>query len=132
MNVTIDDIKEYFRNYYIKNYFGNFNAEDVKDRVEELVKQTMENKEYVKSVYDLLYDEKLTELLRSKLNIDHQEGDIEAYVAMLTERQKGKTEEAKETPKKKSTKKAAADTDKTEEAPKAKKTTRKTTKKDNE
>lgn len=132
VHVTIDDIKEYFRNYYIKNYFGNFNAEDVKDRVEELVKQTMENKEYVKSVYDLLYDEKLTELLRSKLNIDHQEGDIKAYVAMLTERQKGKTEEAKETPKKKSTKKAAADTDKTEEAPKAKKTTRKTTKKDNE
>lgn len=126
VQVTAEEIKEYFRNYYIKNYFGNFNADDVKDRVEELVKQTMENREYVKSVYDLLYDGKLTALLRNKLTIDHQEGDIKAFMDMLTARREGKKPAAK-----KSSKKTAPAKEK-EETPKARKTTRKTTKKSEE
>ncbi len=103
IKVETEDVKNYFREYFIKNYFGNFNAEDVKDRVEELVKQSMENREYVKNVYDMLFDQKLTELLRSKLNIDHQKGDVKAFVDMLaarTEKKDGKT-----TAKKSSTKK---------------------------
>ena len=136
INVTAEDIKAYFRNYFIKNYFGSFNADDVKDRVEQLVNQTMENKEYVKNVYDMLFDEKLTELLRSKLNIDHKEGDVKAFVDMLTARQQEKDgEPVTKTTKKKCAKKtdaeAEAETEK-EETPKTKKTTKKTTKKENE
>ena len=105
IKVELDDVKNYFRDYFIKNYFGNFNMDDVKDRVEELVKQSMENKEYVKNVYDMLFDQKLTELLRSKLNIDHKKGDIKAYVDMLTARMEGKQGKApaKKTAAKKST-----------------------------
>ena len=107
IKVEMDDVKNYFRDYFIKNYFGNFNMEDVKDRVEELVKQSMENKEYVKNVYDMLFDEKLTELLRSKLNIDRKKGDVKAYVDMLTARMEGKQGKApaKKTAAKKTTKK---------------------------
>ncbi len=106
IKVEMEDVKNYFREYFIKNYFGNFNAEDVKDRVEELVKQSMENREYVKNVYDMLFDQKLTELLRSKLPIDHQKGDVKAFVDMLTarsEKAQGKKAPAKKTAAKKST-----------------------------
>lgn len=151
VNVTVDDVKGYFRDFFVKNYFGGFNADDVKDRVEQLVNQSMENKEYVKNVYDMLFDEKLTVLLRSKLNIDRKEGDVKAFVDMLTARQKEIAgEPAKKTTKKKTTKKAETEAKEVKEekevkevkkakepkaekeaAPKAKKTTtKKTTKKE--
>ncbi len=129
--IKADDVKDYFRQYFIKTYFGNFNMDDVKDRVEELVNQAMSNKENVKAVYDLLYDGKLTALLRSKLNIDHKEGDIKAFIDMLVARQKG-DETAEEAPKK-TTKRKAAKKDEaepaaeTEEEPKPKKTRAKKT-----
>ena len=137
IKVEMEDVKNYFREYFIKNYFGNFNMNDVKDRVEELVKQSMENREYVKNVYDMLFDQKLTELLRSKLNIDHQKGDIKAYVDMLTARADKSKAPAKKTAAKKTTaKKVKEENEETEEkevkakkAP-AKKTT-KTTKASN-
>ena len=103
IKVEMEDVKNYFREYFIKNYFANFNMDDVKDRVEELVKQSMENREYVKNVYDMLFDQKLTELLRSKLNIDHQKGDIKAYVDMLTARADKSKAPAKKTAAKKTT-----------------------------
>ncbi|MCQ2284286.1 MAG: hypothetical protein MJZ57_05235 [Bacteroidales bacterium] len=134
VNVGMDDVKNYFREYFVKNYFGNFNAEDVKDRVDQLVNEAVANKEYVKSVYDLLFDQKLTELLRSKLNIDHKEGDVKAFVDMLTARtQKDAAPAEKKAPAKK---KAAAK--KTEEPAaeeteaKPKKTRAKSTKKTTE
>lgn len=131
IKVEMEDVKNYFREYFIKNYFGNFNMNDVKDRVEELVKQSMENREYVKNVYDMLFDQKLTELLRSKLNIDHQKGDIKAYVDMLTARADKSKAPAKKTAAKKTTaKKVKEENEETEEKEvKAKKTpAKKTTK----
>lgn len=116
IKVEMEDVKNYFREYFIKNYFGNFNMNDVKDRVEELVKQSMENREYVKNVYDMLFDQKLTELLRSKLNIDHQKGDIKAYVDMLTARADKSKAPAKKTAAKKTTaKKVKEENEETEE-----------------
>ena len=131
IKVEMEDVKNYFREYFIKNYFGNFNMDDVKDRVEELVKQSMENREYVKNVYDMLFDQKLTELLRSKLNIDHQKGDIKAYVDMLSARADKSKAPAKKTAAKKTTaKKVKEENEETEEKEvKAKKTpAKKTTK----
>ena len=116
IKVEMEDVKNYFREYFIKNYFGNFNMNDVKDRVEELVKQSMENREYVKNVYDMLFDQKLTELLRSKLNIDLQKGDIKAYVDMLTARADKSKAPAKKTAAKKTTaKKVKEENEETEE-----------------
>lgn len=130
IKVEMEDVKNYFREYFIKNYFGNFNADDVKDRVEELVKQSMENREYVKSVYDMLFDEKLTELLRSKLNIDHKKGDIKAYVDMLTarnEKEQGKAPAKKAAAKKVKKEEKEEKVEKTKKSPakaKAAKTTK--------
>lgn len=108
--VKADEVKDYFRNFFIKNYFGNFEMDDdMKERVESLVTEGMKNREQVKAVYDMLYDGKLTNLLRSKMNIDHKEGDSKAFIEMLTARQAAiaGTEEApaKKTRAKKSTKK---------------------------
>ena len=91
----------------------------MKDRLDELVNQAMTNKENVKSVYDLLYDKKLTEFLRSKLNIDHKEGDFKAFVDMIASRHgaEPKKEEKKST--KKSVKKEEKEGNEEEPAKKA-------------
>jgi len=110
VQVKAEEIKDYYRDYFKKNYFGNFAMDDeMKERLESLVTEGMKNRENVKAIYDMLYDNKLTALLRSKMNIEHKEGDTKAFVDMLTARQAavaGEAAPAKKTTKaKKSTKK---------------------------
>jgi DNA-binding transcriptional regulator YhcF (GntR family) len=136
VNVTRADIENYFRDYFIKNYFGNFNADSVKEQVDKIVADSMKNQEYVKNAYDLLYDQKLVEVLRKKMNIVHKEGDFKAFIDEVSPKD-GKKEEknAEEKPKKATTKrKTAAKTEEpaAEAAPaeeKPKKTRAKSTKK---
>ena len=109
VNVTRADIENYFRDYFIKNYFGNFNAESVKDQVDKIVADSMKNQEYVKNAYDMLYDQKLVEVLRKKMNIEHKEGDFKAFVAELSSKEgKEEAKPAEEKPKKATKRKTAA------------------------
>lgn len=140
VNVTRADIEEYFRNYFIQNYFANFNAESVKDQVDKIVADSMKNQEYVKNAYDLLYDQKLVALMRKKMNINHKEGDFKAFVDEISSERKDEkpAEEAsaeekpkKTTKRKTTTKKAETEEPAAEAAPaeeKPKKTRAKSTK----
>ena len=130
VNVTREDVEAYFRNYFVKNYFANFNAESVKDQVDKIVADSMKNQEYVKNAYDMLYDQKLVEVLRKKMNIDHKEGDFKAFVNEISPKGENTAEEKpKKTTKRKTA--AKAEVPAAEEAPaeeKPKKTKAKSTK----
>ena len=133
VNVTRADIENYFRDYFIKNYFGNFNADSVKDQVDKIVADSMKNQEYVKNAYDMLYDQKLVEVLRKKMNIEHKEGDFKAFIDVISPKDDKKEENA-EKPKKTTKRKTAekAEEAASEAAPaeeKPKKTRAKSTKK---
>ena len=99
VNVTRADIENYFRDYFIKNYFGNFNADSVKEQVDKIVADSMKNQEYVKNAYDFLYDQKLVEVLRKKMNIEHKEGDFKAFIDEVSPKD-GKAEKKETKPKK--------------------------------
>lgn len=122
IHVEQDAIKDYFRQYFIKNYFGNFNPNDVQQRIDELVQQSMQNQENVKSVYDLLFDEQFSNYLRSVLKINTQEGSSKDYIEMMTSKYSVKDTEKKEdasdtdkkTTKRKPAAKKSAKTDETE------------------
>ena len=134
VNVTRADIENYFRDYFIKNYFGNFNADSVKDQVDKIVADTMKNQEYVKNAYDMLYDQKLVEVLRKKMNVEHREGDFTAFVAEISSKENKDEKPAEEKPKKTTKRKTAAKAEEPadEAAPaeeKPKKTRAKSTKK---
>ncbi len=119
VNVTRADIEEYFRNYFIQNYFANFNAESVKDQVDKIVADSMKNQEYVKNAYDLLYDQKLVALMRKKMNINHKEGDFKAFVDEISSERKDEKPadeaSAEEKPKKTTKRKTTAKKAETEE-----------------
>ena len=108
VNVTRADIENYFRDYFIKNYFGNFNAESVKDQVDKIVADSMKNQEYVKNAYDMLYDQKLIEVLRKKMNIEHKEGDFKAFINEISPKEGAKAEKSAEEKPKKTTKRKTA------------------------
>jgi len=132
VNVTRADVETYFRDYFIKSYFGNFNPESVKDQLDKIVADAMKNQEYVKNAYDLLYDKKLVEVMRKKMNIEHKEGDFKAFMNEISPKGENTTEEKpKKTTKRKTAAKAeepAAETEAPAEE-KPKKTRAKSTKK---
>ncbi|MBR4911895.1 MAG: hypothetical protein IKZ54_03530 [Bacteroidales bacterium] len=109
VNVTRADIENYFRDYFIKSYFGNFNPESVKDQLDKIVADAMKNQEYVKNAYDMLYDKKLVEVLRKKMNVEHKEGDFKAFINEISSKEGAKAEKsAEEKPKKATTKRKTA------------------------
>ena len=143
VNVTRADIEAYFRDYFVKSYFANFNADSVKDQVDKIVADAMKNQEYVKNAYDMLYDQKLVALMRKKMNIEHKEGDFKAFVDEISAQRKEDkpAEAAEEKPKKTTKRKTTAKKAETAEEPaaetapaeeKPKKTRAKSTKKTEE
>ena len=149
LNVTHDDVKAYVRNFFMTNYFSNFNEEDIKDRLESLVNDAMKKKEDVKNIYDQLYDAKIMDVLRQNFIIVEKSGSYEDFIAFTSGKEveekpakkkapaKAKKAEAKaenagdetveDKPKKTRAKKT--ETAEGEEKPKAK-TTKKSTKKE--
>lgn len=137
VNVTRADIEAYFRDYFVKNYFANFDSESVKEQLDKIVADAMKNQEYVKNAYDMLYDRKLVEVLRKKMNIVHKEGDFKAFINEISPKNEAKAEETEEKPKKTTKRKTAAKAEEpvAEAAPaeeKPKKTRAKSTKKSSE
>ncbi|MBR4135725.1 MAG: hypothetical protein IKU03_04845 [Bacteroidales bacterium] len=141
VHVNGDDVRAYFRQYFIDNYFGAIYSKEMEPRIDEMVKEAMKNQDTVKQVYDMLFDMKLSNKLRDKLNIEIVEGDGQAFMTYIT-----KGEEAKETapakkprakkaPAKKAAEEESAEAPAEKKAPKAKtaakpKATKKSTKKE--
>ena len=121
IQVSMEDVEAYVRQYFYDNYFKNFNQEDVSDRLNDLVKEQLKDQKQVKALYDQLFDQKLMAVLEEKMNVERLSGDIQGFVEYIS----GQKAPAEEKPKK--TKKVAKTEENTEESekPKAKKTTKK-------
>ncbi|MBR6332770.1 MAG: hypothetical protein IKR77_00045 [Bacteroidales bacterium] len=126
VQVNADDVRDYFRKYFIDNYFGAIYSKEMEPRIDEMVNEAMKNQESVKQVYDMLFDLKLANKLRDKLNIEMVEGDGQAFMTYVTKAEEGAAEapakkpKAKKAPAKKAVKEEAAEETKEEKAPKAK------------
>jgi len=102
IEVTMDDIKNHIRYFYYQNYFMQFNLADVEERLNQLVEEAVKDKKQVKQLYDQLFDQKIMQLLQSKMNIEELTGDFNQFIAFMT----GK--EAEEAPKPKKTRRSPA------------------------
>ncbi len=88
LNVTDEDIKNYIRNYFSGQFFKTDEEkedESTKERLNNLVKMVMENKEEVKKIYDHLYDNRLRELLKSTIKINNKEISYEEFAKLVSE-----------------------------------------------
>lgn len=106
--IAEDDIRDYFRDYFKKAYFAQFDPEAVKESIEKLVEQALENDENKKSAYNILFDRRLLSYLRTKLNLEVIEGNLDDFIKFV-----GKQQAAAKATKATDTENAT-DTDKTE------------------
>lgn len=141
VKVNGDDVRDYFRKYFIDNYFGAIYSKEMEPRIDEMVNEAMKNRESVKQVYDMLFDLKLANKLRDKLNIEIVEGDGQAFMTYMTKAEEvaaeapAKKPRAKKAPAKKAAEEETAEAPAEKKAPKAKtaakpKATKKSTKKE--
>jgi trigger factor len=124
--VTIDEIKDYVRQFFVKNYFANFNQDDIKDRLDILVEDALKNKKDLQNIRENLKDVKITEVFKTQMKAKRKVCDINTFIE--------ETNGEKAAPKKAKTKKSApkatpetpADTTTTEPEVKAKPAVKKT------
>jgi len=114
INVDLDDVKKHIRNFYYQNYFMQFNLADVEDRLNQLVEEAVKDQKQVKQLYDQLFDQKIMEILQSKMNIEELSGDFNQFVAFLTgkegegKKEKAESNDEEETTKPKKTRRSPA------------------------
>ncbi|MDR1345223.1 MAG: hypothetical protein LBK03_00770, partial [Bacteroidales bacterium] len=128
ITVTEEDIKNHIRKFFEKNYFSNFNQEEIQDRLNTLVKDAMKNKEDVRNIYDQLVDSKMKEVFKAQMKVKLKTGDIQTFIEEINGGKNEKTV-VKKTKVKKSTTSAEAapeaPADDTATEPKAKPAARK-------
>jgi len=115
IDVTLDEIKNHIRGFYYQNYFMQFNLADVEERLNQLVEEAVKDKKQVKQLYDQLFDQKVMQLLQSKMNLEELTGDFNQFIAFMAggevepvkkgkgkkvEKEKGEEEKGEEKPKK--------------------------------
>jgi trigger factor len=99
ISITKDDIKDYIRQFFIKNYFANFNQDDIKDRLDTLVEDALKNKKDVQNIYENLKDIKITEVFKTQMKVKNKACDINTFIEEISGE--------KAAPKKAKTKKSA-------------------------
>lgn len=127
IKVTDADIKEYVHNFFLTNYFAQFSADDVKERIDAIVNDTLKNKETVKNIYDQLFDDAIGKVLLKNMKVQTKKVTFNEFADALYG-PKEETTEKKPRAKKTAAKKEEAAETPAEEKPKAKKTAAKTKK----
>ncbi len=115
-NIKIDEeaVKNYIRNFFISNYFSQFKVEEIADRLDALVADTMKNKESLKQIYDQLFDQEIGNVLRNNLKTTVKRITFAEFAQELY----GIKPQTEEKPKaKRSCKKTAAKEESAEETP---------------
>ncbi|MEG1556097.1 MAG: hypothetical protein RR356_05160 [Bacteroidales bacterium] len=131
ISVSEEEVKAYVRDFFMKNYFANFNEADIADRLNTLVNDALKNKKDVKNIYDQLFDNKIQDILRSQFKVEEKTGDFNDFVAEVTGKKiekpaKKKAEKTKNTEKETEEEKVEKiKSDKPKATPKPKKTTTK-------
>ncbi|MDR2979935.1 MAG: hypothetical protein LBV02_05810 [Bacteroidales bacterium] len=143
IKVNEDEIRDHVKNFFYTHYFSQFNIDDIAEHLDSLVKDTLKRQEDVREIYDTLFDKKMEDVLRNKMNLNQQTGDFNEFVTFVTG--KAPDGETDKPAKKKTAKSKAKDgevkentkeireetkTEATEEVVVKKKTTKKSTKKE--
>ena len=89
MEVSKDEIKTYYKEALISNYFPkaeNETEEQAKEReeaIEKIATNMLENKEQGKQIYEFLFDQKLTQTLKENVKCENKEISLDDFSKLL-------------------------------------------------
>ncbi|TVQ15413.1 MAG: trigger factor [Bacteroidetes bacterium] len=92
IEVQHEEVSDYLKNYMrlqLRQY-GQMDPEE--EVLNDFVKRIASNQEELKKVYDQLFEVKVLELLKSKLNLNEKEVTFDEFVNEMTEKYKNKTQ----------------------------------------
>ncbi|MCL2682622.1 MAG: hypothetical protein FWE63_03925 [Bacteroidales bacterium] len=104
IKVDRNDVKDYYINHVVSQYFPIPEDEEGRKRIDQFAETMMENQKETKQVYDMVYDMKVSDVLRAELKISNKKIDFDDYVDML-KKEHDKAEKAEEKVEKKAKKK---------------------------
>lgn len=112
-NIKVDrnDVKDYYINNVVSQYFPIPEDDEGRKRIEQFAETMMQNQEETKQVYDMVYDMKVSDVLRAEMKITNKKIDFDAYVDLLK-----KEHDADKATEEKEEKKAKKKVEKTEKA----------------
>jgi len=80
------DMHDYVEEYIKTQFSAVYKEEIPEERIHQMVHRIMENKEEMQKVTDKYYDEKLLEVFKSNLKIDHKEVTYEDFIKLAAEK----------------------------------------------
>ena len=89
MEVSKEEIKTYYKEALISNYFPkaeNETEEQAKEReeaIEKIATNMLENKEQGKQIYEFLFDQKLTQTLKENVKCENKEISLDDFSKLL-------------------------------------------------
>jgi len=83
IKVNRDDVKDYYINHVVSQYFPIPEDEEGRKRIEQFAETMMQNQQETKQIYDMVYDQKISDVLRAGLKISDKKIDFDDYVEML-------------------------------------------------
>jgi FKBP-type peptidyl-prolyl cis-trans isomerase (trigger factor) len=90
IKVDRNDVKDYYINHVVSQYFPIPEDEEGRKRIEQFAETMMQNQQETKQIYDMVYDQKISDVLRAELKISEKKMDFDDYVELLKkEHEKG-------------------------------------------
>ena len=83
IKVDRDDVKNYYINHVVSQYFPIPEDEEGRKRIEQFAETMMQNQQETKQIYEMVYDMKVSDVLRAGLKISDKKIDFDEYVDML-------------------------------------------------
>ncbi|MCK9219965.1 MAG: hypothetical protein M0P47_07950 [Bacteroidales bacterium] len=84
ISITDEDIRQYIRTYLLRQVLTSEIDPEMQKRYDSIVDAFMQNKEQVQRINDQLYNAKMLELFKEKLNIDTKEVSYDEFIKIAS------------------------------------------------
>ncbi len=86
LTVSMDEVRDYIRNFVVTQYFGFMQNEESNNHIEMIVDSILKNQEEVKRIYETLLDQKVIEQLKAQMNLDRKTVSFDEFVQIAKEK----------------------------------------------
>lgn len=83
ISVSQDEVKNFIKDYFKKAYPMNQDDPDAEKRLDEIAESYLKKKDNAKNIYDKLYDDKLTDVLKSSISLNKIDISYEDFIAKM-------------------------------------------------
>ena len=83
INVSDEEVKAYIKEFILGQYFPKSEDEEQDKRLDSIVDTIMKNEKEVKRIYDEMYDKKMIELFKGKVNANAKNITFEEFVKLV-------------------------------------------------